>query len=39
MGCGTTNMPDDEEGGKDGKCGWLEGGEAEFADSGLGPTW
>ena len=33
-------MPAEEAGGKAGKCGgWVEGGEAELADSGRGPAW
>ena len=43
MGWGTTSIPGPPEVvGKGGKCaGWLEGGEAELADSGLCPaaTW
>lgn len=43
MGWGTTSMPAPPEVvGKEGKwAGWLEGGEAELADSGLWPavTW
>ena len=38
IGCGTTNIPADVEG-NEGKCGWLEGGEAELDDSGLWDTW
>ena len=43
MGWGTTSMPGPPDVvGNDGKwAGWLEGGEAELADSGLWPvaTW
>ena len=38
IGCGTTNIPDDDEGNV-GKCGWLEGGDAELEDSGLWDAW
>ena len=40
MGCGTTSMPPEVGGGKPGKWAWfMEGGDAEEADSGLAVWW